>query len=204
MICNRVQGIFLLISEEVSSFMKRPLFLQCFKCLWCHKSQRKQWHPLQCPCLENPMDGGAWWAAVHGVWKVGHDWVTSHSLFTCMHWRKKWQPTPVLLPGESQGRRSPVAAVCGVAQSRTRLKRQQQQQRCHKSSVSVPGGYLKAGYLCPILLVYPCLRSICFRIWFHIYGSSRAPTFFSFKRALAILESFHSHVNFRSILSSSI
>ena len=108
MICNRVQGIFLLISEEVSSFMKRPLFLQCFKCLWCHKSQRKQWHPLQCPCLENPMDGGAWWAAVHGVWKVGHDWVTSHSLFTCMHWRRKWQPTPVFLPGESQGRGSLV------------------------------------------------------------------------------------------------
>ena len=23
--------------------------------------------PLQYPCLENPMDGGAWWAAVHGV-----------------------------------------------------------------------------------------------------------------------------------------
>ena len=25
--------------------------------------------PLQYPCLENPMDGGAWWAAVHGVMK---------------------------------------------------------------------------------------------------------------------------------------
>ena len=29
--------------------------------------------PLQCSCLENPMDGGAWWAAVHGVVRVGHD-----------------------------------------------------------------------------------------------------------------------------------
>ena len=28
---------------------------------------------------------------------------TSLSLFTFMHWRRKWQPTPVLLPGESQG-----------------------------------------------------------------------------------------------------
>ena len=27
--------------------------------------------PLQYPCLENPMDGGAWWAAVHGVAKSG-------------------------------------------------------------------------------------------------------------------------------------
>ena len=26
-------------------------------------------HPLQCSCLENPMDGGAWWAAVRGVAK---------------------------------------------------------------------------------------------------------------------------------------
>ena len=25
--------------------------------------------PLQYPCLENPMDGGAWWATVHGVAK---------------------------------------------------------------------------------------------------------------------------------------
>ena len=30
------------------------------------------------------------------------------SLFTFMHWRRKWQPTPVLLPGESQGQRSLV------------------------------------------------------------------------------------------------
>ena len=112
--------------------------------------------PLQYSCLENPMDGGAWWAAVHGVaksqtwlsdftftfhfhalekemaphsstlaWKipwteepgrvqsmgsrrVGHDWATSLSLFTFMHWRRKWQPTPVFLPGETQGRGSLV------------------------------------------------------------------------------------------------
>ena len=35
---------------------------------------------------------------------VRHNWATSLSLFTFMHWRKKWQPTPVFLPGESQGR----------------------------------------------------------------------------------------------------
>ena len=39
-----------------------------------------------------------------------------------MHWRRKWQPTPVFLPGETQGRGSLVAAVYGVAQSQTRLK----------------------------------------------------------------------------------
>ena len=35
--------------------------------------------------------------------RVRHDWATSFSLFTFMHWRRKWQPTPVFLPGESQG-----------------------------------------------------------------------------------------------------
>ena len=39
-----------------------------------------------------------------GSLRVGPDSVTSLSLFTLMHWRRKWQPTPVLLPGESQGR----------------------------------------------------------------------------------------------------
>ena len=45
------------------------------------------------------MDGGAWWAAVHGVVKSR----TRLSDFTFTHWRRKWQPTPVFLPGESQG-----------------------------------------------------------------------------------------------------
>ena len=53
-----------------------------------------------------------------GSLRVWHDWVTSLSLFTFMHWRKKWKPTPVFLPGGSQG----WAAVYGVAQSWTRLK----------------------------------------------------------------------------------
>ena len=39
-----------------------------------------------------------------GLLWAGHDWVTSLSIFTFMHWRRKWQPTPVFLPGESQGR----------------------------------------------------------------------------------------------------
>ena len=60
--------------------------------------------PLQYSCLENPMDGGAWWAAVHGVAK---SW-TQLSNFPFAfhfhaHWRRKWQPTPVFLPEESQG-----------------------------------------------------------------------------------------------------
>ena len=41
-------------------------------------------------------------------WRVGHNWATSLSLFTFMHWRRKWQPNPAFLPGESQGRWSLV------------------------------------------------------------------------------------------------
>ena len=57
-----------------------------------------------------------------GSQRVGHDWAISLSLFTCMHWRRKWQPTPVFLLGESQGRGSLVGCRLGVTQSRTRLK----------------------------------------------------------------------------------
>ena len=43
-----------------------------------------------------------------GSRRVGHNWATSLSLFTSMHCRRKWQPTPVFLPGESQGQGSLV------------------------------------------------------------------------------------------------
>ena len=43
-----------------------------------------------------------------GSRRVGHNWAISLSIFTFMHWRRKWQPTPVFLPGESQGWRSLV------------------------------------------------------------------------------------------------
>ena len=57
-----------------------------------------------------------------GSLRVGHDWATSLSFFIFMHWRRKWQPTPVFLPGESQGRGAWWAAIYGVAQSQTQLK----------------------------------------------------------------------------------
>ena len=58
--------------------------------------------------LENPMDGGSWWAAVRGV--AGSQTELKDFTFT-FHFHaleKEWQPTPVLLPGESQGRGSLV------------------------------------------------------------------------------------------------
>ena len=55
-----------------------------------------------------------------GVW---HDWATSLSLFTFMHWRRKWQPTPMFLLENPRDGGAWWAAVSGVTQSRTRLKR---------------------------------------------------------------------------------
>ena len=58
-----------------------------------------------------------------GSRRVGHDWATWLSLFTFMHWRRKWQPTPVFLLENPRDRGAWWAAVYGVAQSWTRLKR---------------------------------------------------------------------------------
>ena len=68
------------------------------------ESGRRQWHPnsstLAWKILWTEEPGRL---QSMGSLRVGHDWATSLSLFTFMHWRRKWQPTPVFLPGESQG-----------------------------------------------------------------------------------------------------
>ena len=68
-----------------------------------------------------------------GLW-VGHDWATSLSFFTFMHWRSKWQPTPVFSPGESQRRGCLVGCrLWGHTESdTTEVTQQQQQQQCMK------------------------------------------------------------------------
>ena len=87
-------------------------------------------NPLQYSCLENPIGGGAWWATVHGVANSQTHWVTSLSLFTFIHWRRKWQPTQVFLPGESQGHGSLVGCcLWGLTESDTTEATQQQQQQ---------------------------------------------------------------------------
>ena len=66
-----------------------------------------------------------------GSLRVQHDWVTSLSPFILMHWRRKWQPTPLLLSEESQGRGGAWwAAVYGIAQSQTRLKQLSSSSSC--------------------------------------------------------------------------
>ena len=76
--------------------------------------------PLQYSCLENPMGGEPGRLQSMGSLRIRHDWSTSLSLFTFMHWRRKWQPTPVFLPGESQGLRSLVCCrLWGLTESDT-------------------------------------------------------------------------------------
>ena len=89
-----------------------------------HEDGEGNGNPLQYSCLENPMDGGAWWAAVHGVSRNRTRLSDLHFIFSlsCI--------------GEGNG--NPLQCSClenprdggawwaglyGVAQSRTRLKR---------------------------------------------------------------------------------
>ena len=73
------------------------------------------------------MDRGAWWAAVHAV--ARSQTRLSDFTFTFMHWRRKWQPTSVFLPGESQGRGSLVGyCLWGRTESDTTEATQQQPQ----------------------------------------------------------------------------
>ena len=67
-------------------------------------------------------------AVVHGVAKSRTRLSDFLSLFIFMHWRRKWQPTPVFLPGESQGRGSLVGCrLWGHTESDTTEATQQQQ-----------------------------------------------------------------------------
>ena len=80
--------------------------------------------PLQYSCLENPMDGGAWWVAVHGVAK-SHTRLRDFTFTLHFHALEKEMAThsSVLawrIPGTAGAW---WAAVYGVAQSQTRLKR---------------------------------------------------------------------------------
>ena len=71
-------------------------------------------NPLQCSCLENPRDGGAWWAAIYGVAQSRTRLKRLSSHLQCRRpqfdswvgkipWRRERLPTPVFWPGESHG-----------------------------------------------------------------------------------------------------
>ena len=77
--------------------------------------------------------------------RVGHYWAASLSLFIFMHWRRKWQPTPVFLPGEFQGRGSLVGChQWGRTESDTTEATQQQQVAGDRGLTYQIGAWLQA------------------------------------------------------------
>ena len=109
--CPLIQEVF---SDTQSSLIGSFLFLSIhfFHLLCC----------TTCPCMSEkamaPHSSTLAWKTPWteepgrlqsmGSLRVGHDWATSLSLFTFVHWRRNWHPTPVFLPGESQGQGSLV------------------------------------------------------------------------------------------------
>ena len=79
--------------------------------------------PLQYSCLENPMDGGAWWAAVHGVMKSPDttDHLFFHFSLSCIG-EGNGNPLQCSCLENPRDGGASWASVYGVAQSRTRLK----------------------------------------------------------------------------------
>ena len=105
-----------------------------------------------------------------GSLRVGHDWATSLSLFTFLHWRRQWQPTPVFLPGESQGRGSLVGCrLWGRTESdTTEVTQQQQQQQCTYQSQS------SNLFLCPLsslvtVSLFSTSVTLCFIFFYFIF-----------------------------------
>ena len=72
--------------------------VQCFTVSYCSMAPHSNTLALKIPWTEEPGR-----LQSMGSLRVRHHWATSLSLLTFMHWRRKWQPTPVFLPGESQG-----------------------------------------------------------------------------------------------------
>ena len=116
------------LDRWIMTYIHHYSFIQSFvNCLptsvsFCIPTSTLAW---KMPWMEEP--GGL---QSMGLLRVGHDWATSLSLFTFMHWRRKWQPTPVFLSGESQGWGSLVGCrLWGRAELDTTEATQQQQQQ---------------------------------------------------------------------------
>ena len=99
------------VSTQNSSF----LCLSFFRIIYSN--------PLQYSCLENPMDGGAWWATVHGVTKSRTRLIDFTFTFHFHALEKEMATHSSVLVQRIPGTGAWWAAVYGVTQGRTRLKR---------------------------------------------------------------------------------
>ena len=101
-----------------------PGWTGTIRCSHCDKAARTRGEgngtPLQCSCLENPRDGGAWWTAVHGVAK-SRTWLSDFTFISHFHALEKEMATHSSVLARDGG--AWWAAVYGVTQSWTWLKR---------------------------------------------------------------------------------
>ena len=96
-LCIQEQSLLNVLSNLPYFWFRQPLIYFLEKSVVPHSITLA----LKLPWMEEP--GGL---QSMGSLRVGYDSATSLSLFTFMHWRRQCQPTPVFLPGESQGRGS--------------------------------------------------------------------------------------------------
>ena len=92
----------------------------CHFLLQCMKVKSESEVAESCPTLHDPMDGSPPGSSIHGITCIINRWLSGkESSCQCrkrsfdpwvgkIPWRRKWQPTPVFLPGESHGQRSLV------------------------------------------------------------------------------------------------
>ena len=127
--------------------------------------------PLQYSCLENPMDGGAWWAAVHGVAR-SRTWLSDFTFTFHFHALEKEMATHSSVPcclENPRGGEVWWAAIYGVAQSWTRLKRlSSSKKKTREPALFLPYVYTARGWLslCPQIVLgwgHSCLvgASLC-------------------------------------------
>ena len=90
-------------------------------------------NPLQCSCLENTRDGGAWWAAVMGSHRVGHDWSDLAAEWLTLSWERhgrKWEET-------AAGLKQPLLTSWGL-RGKEKEKEKEKEMQCPRRVCSDP------------------------------------------------------------------